>query len=407
MTVIILMQMKPRCFEDLIHLISLDRPGVLNSGLADSYFQARISGNIEYLHSSLEPILKETLGVILYQEQIMQIAVDIAGFSWTDADKLRKSIGKKDPQLMSSLQSRFVDGCINNGMPEGTSEKLWNQIQYFGGYGFNKAHAAGYAKLTYQTAYLKAHHPLEYYASLISVKSDDDGVKQYILEARMRGIRILTPDINISTDKCVILDDNIILPLTLVSGLAEKACNAILTERANGDFASYDDFCNRMEKRVVNSRIRENLIKAGVFDNLHQKHELLEDGSADLLNMEREALGFYISGHPLDSFDYSDYTMHINEISELPLNCEFKTVGIVDSIKEITDRNGNQMAFITISDSTDSMEAVVFAGVYGGDIQEGSIIHIQGQLEQHEPLKAIAINYQIIEDTELAVDTFS
>jgi DNA polymerase-3 subunit alpha len=234
---------------------------------------------------------------------------------------------------------------------------------------------------------------LEYYASLLPVKSDDkDSVKQYIREARKQGIRIQTPDINLSTDICVMTDDSIILPLTFIFGLADKAHKAILTERANGDFVSYDDFCNRTK---VNKNIKESLIKAGAFDSLHSRDELISD-SSDLLNMEREVLGFYISGHPLDSFDYSDYTIHIDEIPDLALGSEFKTIGIVDSIKEITDRNGNLMAFITISDRTDSMDIVVFANVYNSDIKENAIIHIQGRLEQHEPLKAMAIDYEIL-----------
>jgi DNA polymerase III subunit alpha len=396
-------RMQPRSFEDLCQLISIGRPGVIDSGLAEEYFNARETSEIKYLHPSLEPILSETLGVILYQEQIMKIAVDIAGFSWTDADKLRKAIGKKNPELMASMKARFIYGCGNNGMPADTSGQLWEQIEYFGGYGFNKAHAAGYAKLTYQTAYLKAHYPLEYYASLMSIKADDDdNTMDYIFEARRCGIRILTPDINISTDSCVIAGDSIILPLTAISKLAEKAYAAILNERDKGLFNSYEDFCNRLERRTVNKWIRQNLVKAGAFDSLHQRSDLLEivckDSVTDMLAMEREALGLYISGHPLDKFDYDDGTVHIDKVSDLSIGSEFKTVGVISKVNEHIDKKGGRMAFITIEDGRDSMEFVIFASVYHDCLTDGDIVHIQGRLNEIEPLKAIAIDYEVLND---------
>jgi DNA polymerase III subunit alpha len=399
----LVMRMQPHTFEDLCHLISIGRPGVIDSGLGEQYFNARTSGSVEYLHPSLEPILNETLGVILYQEQIMKIAVDIAGFTWTGADKLRKAIGKKNPELMASLRTQFVNGCVNKSISEDTATELWGQIEYFGGYGFNKAHAAGYAKLTYQTAYLKAHYPLGYYASLISVKADGN-MMDYIFEARRRGIKILPPDINVSTDSCVIAGDSIILPLTSVSSLADRACIAIITERKNRLFSSYEDFCSRIEKKTVNIRIKRNLVKAGAFDSLDSRPELirilLDDPETDMLTMEREVLGLYISGHPLDEFDYSDGTIHIDEVSDLPIGSEFKTVGIISKMKEHTDRNGGRMAFITIENGRDSIEFVIFASGYNDNLADGNIVHIQGRLNEIEPLKAIAIDYVVLDAIE-------
>jgi DNA polymerase-3 subunit alpha len=398
----LVMKMQPRTFEDLCHLVSIGRPGVIDSGLAEQYFNARNGDSIEYLHPSLEPILSETLGVILYQEQIMKIAVDIAGFSWTDADKLRKAIGKKNLELMVSMKARFIYGCVNNGMPADISGQLWEQIEYFGGYGFNKAHAAGYAKLTYQTAYLKAHYPLEYYASLLSVNDEEINLRECLFEARGHDIKILSPDINISTDRCVIKDGSIYLPLTTVSDLADKACKAIVAERTNSGFKSYDDFCSRIEKKTVNIRIKKNLVKAGAFDSLHQRSDLLEivckDSVTDMLAMEREALGLYISGHPLDEFDYDDGTLRIDEVSDMPIGSEFKTVGVISEMKEHTDKNGGRMAFITIEDGRDSMEFVIFASAYNGDIRTNDIIHIQGRLDEIEPLKARAMDYIVLND---------
>lgn len=400
----LVVRMQPRTFRDLCHLISIGRPGVIDSGLGEQYFHARETGEIKYLHPSLEPILNETLGVILYQEQIMRIAVDIAGFSWTDSDKLRKAIGKKIPELMASLRTQFVDGCVNNGIPDHIAMELWQQIEYFGGYGFNKAHAAGYAKLTYQTAYLKAHYPLEYYASLISVKAYDN--MDCIFEARRCGIEILPPDVNVSMDRCVIADDSIVLPLTAISNLAEKAYVAILNERDKGYFSSYENFCNRTEKKTVNSRIRLNLAKAGAFDSLHPRSDLLEtlleESVTDVLGMEREVLGLYVSGHPLDGFDYSDGTLRIDEVSGLLIGSEFKTAGVISEMKEHTDKNGSQMAFIAIEDGRDSMEFVIFSSVYNGDLKVGDMIHIQSRLDEIEPLRAIAIEYETKNILDLA-----
>jgi len=392
----LVMKMQPRTFDDLCHLISLGRPGVLDSGLAERYFDARNSGSVEYLHPSLEPILRETLGIILYQEQIIRIAVDIAGFSWTDADKLRKSIGKKDPELMASLQSQFVDGCVSNGIPDDTATALWHQVEYFGGYGFNKAHAAGYAKLTYWTAYLKAHYPVEYYASIMSVKANEEELRELLFEARRRGIEIRQPDINVSTDKCVIVDNAIHLPLMMVAKLADKSCDAIVTERKNGEFISYGDFCERLVGKAVDKTVRANLVKAGAFDSLQLRHALLGDSSGDILALEHKVLGLYISGHPLNDFDYSDGTMHIDEVAQMQIESEFKVVGVVCEKREHVDRNGGLMAFITIEDGRNLMEFVIFASIYDSDFEIGNILHIHGRLDQREPLKAIAIEYEIL-----------
>jgi DNA polymerase-3 subunit alpha len=209
---------------------------VIDAGLVDNYFEARQTGNVEYLHPQLESILSDTYGIIVFQEQAMKIAMQIAGFSPSESDTLRKAIGKKDMELMSSIRDDFLSGCAGNDIASETAEELWEQTSFFGGYGFNKAHAAGYANLTYQTAYLKAQYPLEYLASLLSVKiNDKEDRLQCIRDARQHGIRVLPPDVNASTDRCTIVDDNAIrLPLTAVDRLAEKACVAIVGERLYG-----------------------------------------------------------------------------------------------------------------------------------------------------------------------------
>jgi len=387
------LQMQPRCFRDIIHIISIGRPGVLDSGLADAYFEARDSGDIRYSHSSLEPILRDTYGVILFQEQIMQIAVEAAGFNWSDADGLRKAIGKKDMILMASIQTQFVDGCVD--MPREIATELWRQIQHFGGYGFNKAHAAGYADLTYRTAYLKANYFIEYFAALLSVKGDDeDDRRKYIRGLRRREVEILLPDINASTDRYTIVGEAIRLPLTAVSGLAKKAYSAIIEARSDGGFSSYEDLYERVDSRTVHKGVREKLVMAGAFDGLHDRQELLQQleiPDSDILSLEFEALGLYL-GHPLGDTEYNG-ALHIGEVADLSIGSEFRTVGIVAAMTPHIDRNGGSMAFVTIEDRTHELEVVIFARDYREELEVGDVIHLQANLDQ--PLKAIAIDYEI------------
>ena len=389
-------RMQPRSFRDIVHIISIGRPGVLDSGLAEDYFTARGSGEVHYLHPNLEPILSDTYGIILFQEQIMQIAVEIAGFTWSEADRLRKAIGKKDDALMADMQSRFVGGC--HDIPRAIADELWDQIAFFGGYGFNKAHAAGYADLTYRTAYLKAHYPLEYLAGLLSVKGGDpDDRRQFIAEARRRGIDVRPPDINMATDHCTIVDDAIMLPLTAVSGIAEKAYEAIMEAREAGSFSSYEDFCERVAGRSVNRRIRANLIMAGAFDSLQDRRALLRDQleieDPDILALEHEVLGIYISGHPLDCYDY-DVVRPIGEVAGLPIGSEFRTVGVIEALKPHVDRNGGDMAFITIEDWLNCMEIVILASVYRDDLEVGMAIHAVVEIGERGPK---VNDYEILE----------
>jgi DNA polymerase-3 subunit alpha len=298
-------RMLPRSFNDLVQLISIGRPGVISSGLVDKYFKAKSLGSILYPHPAFEQILNETLGVIIYQEQIMRIAVEIAGFDWSEADELRKAVAKQKVEVMEPFKDKFIAGLITKGVPQQTAEELWEQILHFGSYCFNKAHAVGYAKLTYMTAYLKAHYPLEYLASLISVKDDaKDERMRYISEAIGRGIKVHTPDINLSTDACIIADDSIYLPLTMIKNVGATAYNAIAEERVKGEFISVEDFCDRVDKRRVNKNVRCNLAKAGVFDQLYERSSLLRRlfnaGDEQLIAMEKDVLGLCVSGNMIN-----------------------------------------------------------------------------------------------------------
>ena len=291
---------QPQNFDEIVHILCLGRPGVLDSGMVVEYITSRAMGKAQYLHPSLEPILKDTFGIIIYQEQVMLIAVDVVGLTWKESEKLRKAISKQKTDILASLKDSFISGCVSNSLPETTARELWNQIQYFGGYGFNKAHAVGYAMLTYLTAYLKAHYPLEYFSALLSIKGDnDDEIKKYIYEAKQRGIKILNPDINLSSESCNIVNNGIYLPLTFIKGIGNTACKSIIQERSKGEFQLYDDFCKRIVKQKVNKRLCEELIKAGAFDRLDIRQKLLgnsqEISDSEMVVKETEALGFYVS----------------------------------------------------------------------------------------------------------------
>jgi DNA polymerase-3 subunit alpha len=400
-------RMQPRNLDELVQLISIDRPGVISSGLVDKYFEAKSRGNVRCPHPAFEPILNETLGVIIYQEQIMRIAVEIAGFDWIEADKLRKAISKQKVDVMKPFEDKFITGLIIKDVPKQTAEELWEQILHFGSYCFNKAHAVGYAKLTYMTAYLKAHYPMEYIASLISVMTDSkEERRQYVSDAMVKGIKVHTPDINISSDVCVIKDDTIYLPLTMIDGVGPVAYENIMEERSKVEFKSIPDFFERIDKRRVSKSIRRNLVKAGAFDGLHDRLALLKRifnaNDSEVMIMEKEVLGVYVSGYLSNELWYNDGSLHINEIADLSSGDEFTTTGIVGKVYEHVDRNGNTMAFVTLEDNTGQVEVVIFASVYNCPLVVGDIIFLTAKLSEYEPLKVIAVGFSLLHSQTLS-----
>jgi DNA polymerase-3 subunit alpha len=396
----LLKNLKPKNFEEIVHLISLGRPGVLDSGMIAEYITSRAMGDAQYLHPSLEPILKDSWGVIIFQEQMMQIAVYLAGFNWSEADKLRKAVADQNQDLMDSMKGRFISGCVSNNIPENIAKELCCQINC--GYGFNAGHAIGYAMLTYKTAYLKAHFPMEYYAALMSVKCDEEDERiAYISEARRSGIRILSPNVNLSSDKCAIVNNKIYLPLTAIKNVGSSACEAIVEERDKGEFRSYDDFCSRIKNGKVNKRVIESLAKAGAFDCVECRTDLLERllGSSvfDIIIMEYETLGMCLSDHLFATFGLT----RISEVSNFALGSEFNVIGIVTKAFEHRDKNGNMMAFVTIEDGTGQLELVIFSKEYNLPLLEGGMINVMAKLDKHEPLSAIVAHYNIVYSPEL------
>jgi DNA polymerase-3 subunit alpha len=432
----LLVRLKPESFEDVIALVALYRPGPMESGMIDDYV-ARKHGKkkVEYLLPQLEPILKETYGVIVYQEQVMKIANDLANYSMAEADDLRKAMGKKIQAIMAEHRERFVNGAAQNEITADEAAPIFSLMEKFGGYGFNKSHSAAYALIAYQTAYLKTHFPVEFMAALLtSEMQSTDGVVKYILECRNHGIEILPPDINYSDKAFSVYGDQIRFGLVAVKNVGEGAIETIIESRGEEGFPSLFDFCERVDLKKVNKRVVESLIKCGAFDSTGanrsqmmasledaldygqrvQKERLdpqigLFDGTVNpqvinpptlaeieewsenqRLGFEKESLGFYISGHPLKRFeDLLDKFTNANAISirELKNGGAVRIGGLIRSTKIIKTKRGDLMAFVTIEDLHGAVEATVFSRVYATVTDlliEDNPVLIQGQVQKDE-----------------------
>jgi DNA polymerase-3 subunit alpha len=432
----LLVRLKPETFDDVIALVALYRPGPMESGMIDDYVACKHGRKkVEYLLPQLEPILKETYGVIVYQEQVMKIASDLANYSMAEADDLRKAMGKKIPAIMAKHRERFVNGSAQSEIPAEQAAPIFSLMEKFGGYGFNKSHSAAYALIAYQTAYLKAHYPVEFMASLLtSEMHSTDGVVKYIVECRNHNIAVLPPDINYSQTAFTVDGDKIRFGLVAVKNVGEAAIEAIVESRQDGAFNSLFDFCERVDLKKVNKRVIESLIKCGAFDSTGakrsqmiaaledaldygqrvQKERLdpqigLFDGAVNpqvinapalpdieewsenqRLAFEKESLGFYVSGHPLKRHaELLDKFTNANAISikELKNGNAVRIGGLVRSIKIIKTKRGDLMAFVTIEDLHGAVEATVFSRVYTSVsdlLVEDSAIFIQGQVQKDE-----------------------
>ncbi|MDN5330810.1 MAG: polymerase subunit alpha [Tepidanaerobacteraceae bacterium] len=451
----LLKELKPERFEDIIAVIGLYRPGPLGSGAAEEFIKNKNNPeNIKYIHPKLEPILRETYGIILYQEQVMKIAQELAGFSLAQADILRKAMGKKQQEVMEAQRSSFIKGCIANGIDEETAKKIFEEISYFAGYGFNKSHAAAYAMVAYQTAYLKAHFPVEFMAALLtSVRHNTDKVAQYIAECRLLGIEVLPPDINESFEFFTAKDGKIRFGLTAVKNVGENVARAIIKCREEkGRFVSFSDFCEKMSPAEINKKAVESLIKSGAFDSLGvrrsqllrayedvlsrvQKNqrqatkgqlslfEMIDDGEAirdelpdipeypqnEMLAMEKEVLGLYISGHPLREFEdllNRKTTLKSSDLKgdeiDIEDNSQVIVGGMITDIKIKYTKDEKLMAFITLEDLTGSIEIIAFPSVYErftDELKQDSKILIRGRvdLKEEETPKVIAEEIEPLE----------
>jgi DNA polymerase-3 subunit alpha len=411
-----LRQVRPTEFEDLIALVALYRPGPMQYIPA---YAARKNGKerITYLDPRLEPITGSTYGIAIYQEQYMEIAKALAGFSPAEADDLRKAIGKKIHALMASLKGKFVDGCLANGVSQAVATQLWEDTEKSQDYSFNKSHAACYALIAYHTAWLKANHPCEYMAALISsVMNTKDRVPIYVNACDEMGIEVLPPDVNSSQVDFAVVDGKIRFGLNAVKNVGETAAQAIVRARAEGGpFASLWDFTERVDPQVVNKRSLESLVKCGALDStgasrmgmlavveqaLSHGQKLAADrlmGQAsifdlggegepeshtrahhppiasteyekqELLRLEKETLGLYVSEHPLSGVRDQLRRKTDATLAELERRRDGEIVtvgGIVSEVKHQTTKRGEPMVFLALDDPTGSVEAVVFNSTY-------------------------------------------
>jgi DNA polymerase-3 subunit alpha len=431
----ILVRVRPESFNDIIALVALYRPGPLESGMVDDFIKRKHGKKkVTYLLDELEPILKNTYGVILYQEQVMRIASVLASYSMAEADNLRKAMGKKVIEIMAQERRRFLEGIETNGIDIKKGEELFALIEKFGGYGFNKSHSAAYALIVYQTAYLKANYPVEFMASLLtSEMRDADNVVKYVAECRSQGIGVLPPDINEGDRDFTVVDENIRFGLAAIKNVGQGAIGSIIAaRREQGAFKSIHDFCERVDLRKVTKRVVESLIKCGALDStgakrsqmLHVMKDALDIGQKSQkdrmigqytlfgakakggihpqlpdmeewpegrrLAFEKETIGFFVTGHPLTKYEEilsRQTTVDTIKIRDLPDGRHVRIGGVVSGFKVITDRKGGKMAFVTLEDLHGFVEVILFASVYakGEEFMETDIpVLIDGHVSKNE-----------------------
>jgi DNA polymerase-3 subunit alpha len=431
----LLRNFKPENFRDLIALNALYRPGPLKSGMTDEFIKRKNHPErISYECVEFEPILKETQGLIVYQEQVMEIATELAGFSLAEADILRKAMGKKVTGMMKAQKQRFVQGARKKGLSQAKANKIFDQIKDFAGYGFNKSHSAAYAYLAYRTAYLKAHYPSHFLAALLTSEAErgvTSQVAKYIIECEELGIKILPPDINESDFNFTVVKGDIRFGLSAVKNVGEGAVRALLRAREKrGKFTSPFDLCEVGDPKAIHRKVIESLIKAGALDSLgwrrSQMFHLIDKvieyaremqkinsskqsllfGSGQIepppippeleempewdeslsLSYEKDALGLYITGHPLAKFGKQLKRLVSQPISQLDeekdFNSEIRVAGIISSLKPLKTRKDERMATFILEDLSGRIEVVVFPDSYKryyDHLREDQLVWVKGK----------------------------
>ncbi|MBC7254130.1 MAG: DNA polymerase III subunit alpha [Actinobacteria bacterium] len=431
----LLQDLKPERFEDLIAVLALYRPGPLRSGMVKDYVDRRHGRvPVTYLHPDLEPILEQTRGIFIYQEQVMRLAVELAGYSMAEADGLRAVVAKSKAEEMKFHRDKFIGGMVSRGYPRSLAEKLFDLISHFGEYGFNKSHSTAYAVISYQTAYLKAHYPREFMAALLSsVTGNKDKVQVFVNECRKMGIKVLPPDINESFKEFTPVEEGIRFGLAAVRNLGEAPAERIIAvRREGGPFRSLMDFCLRVGQGVINKRTLESLIKSGAFDFLgysrnhllktyervadlaaeklrrreEGQHSLFEAAEGEeepdpveaqppleeltkdqLLAYEKEMLGIYVTDHPL---------MQYRDTLERQVECDIADLsvlgdgavkwigGIITGKTQRITRKGELMAGLVLEDLTGRVEVTVFPALYmqyRDALKEDNIICLRARVE--------------------------
>lgn len=463
-----LTRLVPDSIEDLIAVLSLYRPGPMES--IPKYISNRHDpSKVSYKHPLLKPILSVTYGCIVYQEQVMEICRNLAGYSYGRSDIVRRAMAKKKHDVMQKERHSFVygetnpdgsincKGAVNNGVDEKTANEIFDEMMSFASYAFNKSHAAAYAYVAYQTAYLKHYYFKEYMASLMSsVMLNSDKLNEYISECDLNGVKLMRPDINESFELFTVTDNGIRYGLLAIKNLGRGMINQIIDERsANGNFTSFENFCKRIANiEMINKRAIESLIKSGSMDGLgYNRRQMLEnfetvigfysnnygnmlEGQLDLfgtapekssmsikipetdeysasvlLNMEKESTGMYVSGNPLAQYDLYTKLMRFTKIPDIDAKKHDEKINIlciIQSIKIHKTKNGSQMAFITVEDGNNSAEMIVFPSTYSTFneiLTENSVIAVNGRVSKKDDktniiAEKIFTEEQFIKDTE-------
>lgn len=433
-------RLRPDCFEDMIALVALYRPGPLESGMVDTYVKCKHGEeSVHYLHPSLEPYMKDTYGVILYQEQVMQSARELAGYTLGEADLLRRAMGKKKKAVMEKERAKFVEGAVGNGVDKKRAGEIFDIIEKFAGYGFNKSHSAAYGLIAYWTAWLKANYGAEYLASYLSshIGSRTDVLGQYIRAVRDAGYTVMPPDINESKEDFTVVGEVIRLGLSAIAKVGEAAVANIIENRAKGGrFTSLWDFLTRVDSRQVNRGVVENLIKSGAFDSLDgnrakllnalprvaelaarraqnaNQASLFGDADGDFftpemeyvqdfserqkLELEKESTGLYISGHPFDQYESAVEPYITCPVSDLP-NWRSRqpavTAGLLTGFAEKFSKAGNPFGTAVIEDNRGTVDLLIFGKRwphYKHMLQKGALYFVKGQPRDERGASMIA-----------------
>ncbi|MDX1509931.1 MAG: DNA polymerase III subunit alpha [Nitriliruptorales bacterium] len=447
--------MQPDSFDDIMALLALFRPGPLGQQMHVEYCERKHGrADVSYLLPELEPVLRDTYGVIVYQEQVMRIAVDLAGYTMGQADSLRKAMGKKKADVMAAQRQSFVDGAVGRGLPRAKVVELWQHIEKFAEYGFNKSHTCAYGVISYQTAWLKAHYPVEFMSALLtSVKNNKDTKPVYLNECRRLGIPVLPPDVNASNRDFTAVGDEIRFGLSAVRGVGDSVVEAIVSaRRAHGAFESFPDFCDKVDAAALNKRVVEALAKAGAFASLgHTRRGVLEsfepivdaalsrkkaeaagqyslfDGGdvpdpgfdldnaarhipdlefdkGQLLALEQEMLGLYVSDHPLFGVEQALDGLVSHDVQDLRDQSSGATVsvgGVLTGVQKKFTRKGDTYATATLEDLTGGVDVVFWPGTYkeaSAAIVEHEVIVVTGRLEVRDEAISVKVSKVVVPD---------
>jgi DNA polymerase-3 subunit alpha len=433
-------------------MVALYRPGPIES--IPEYIRRKHDPTlVQFLDVRMEEFLQKSYGLLVYQDDVMLTAIHLAGYSWLEADKLRKAMGKKIPEEMAQQKVKLIDGFVEHGLEKAKARELWKLIEPFAAYGFNKAHAASYGMVAYQTAYMKANFPAEYMTALMTAESADlEKIAEAVKECGRLGIEVLPPDINESrTDFTYISDTQIRFGLLVIKNLGAEVVESIIAERkAGGGFKDLSDFVGRISHRAFNKKSLEALTKSGALDRFVERKQILENmdrillhhkqvaqekatnqqslfatpgasssrtlilrdaepaSMREKLSWEKELLGLYVSAHPFEPFAAAlkPYVVGCGEVSTITEAKFVRAGGIVTAVKEIVTKKGDLMAFVQLEDLTGSMEAVVFPRVYADQrslLIDGTIVLVSGKVSvrEGEEAKVLANSFLPLEEATL------